>query len=170
MITLKQARQLAEKELKGSHKLGHSLLAGKIMAGLAKTLRADAGLWESVGLLHDIDAVRINYDAEQHGTVAVQMLEGFLPAPALKAIAAHDSHTGVKDESDLSLCLRGADLLALVGEKVAEHRLAALILAGDSGFEMLKTELGENSGWALGLEKFGRRFGLTFQELLSLVL
>jgi uncharacterized protein len=51
MISREEAGRLIEY----SNRYMHGVLTGRIMAALAEALEEDAGLWETVGLLHDLD-------------------------------------------------------------------------------------------------------------------
>ena len=54
--------------------LGHCLSTAAVMKGLATELGEDAALWETIGILHDIDFEEIHEDMEKHGIVGYEML------------------------------------------------------------------------------------------------
>jgi predicted hydrolase (HD superfamily) len=170
MITKNDALALVEQELKGTHKAAHSILAGRIMKGLAPRFNGDPLLWEIVGLCHDIDAKRIGEDISQHGTLAMEMLEGMLPDFALRAIGAHASQTGVKDSSDLALALRAADLVALVDMVVSKEDIRDLLAKGETAYPLLCDKLGDNAGWAEGIRKYAEKNSIPFNDMIAMLL
>jgi len=88
------------------------------MAALAEGLGEDAGLWETVGLLHDLDYDQTRSDTSRHGVLGAEVLKGRLPEEAIHAIASHDHRSGVKPETILDHSLILADALAILMEEV----------------------------------------------------
>jgi putative nucleotidyltransferase with HDIG domain len=114
MISRDEAGRLIEY----SSKYMHGVLTGRIMAALAEGLGEDAGLWETVGLLHDMDYDQTRSDTSRHGVLGAEVLKGRLPEEALHAIASHDHRSGVKPETLLDHSLILADALAILMEEV----------------------------------------------------
>ncbi|HEX9915955.1 MAG TPA: HD domain-containing protein [Candidatus Bathyarchaeia archaeon] len=110
MISVDEARRLMEY----SGRYMHGLLTGRVMGALAEALEEDAGLWEKVGVLHDLDYEQTRADLGRHGVAAAEVLEGRLPLGALHAIASHDHRSGVEPESLLDHSLILADALAIL--------------------------------------------------------
>jgi len=114
MISRDEAGRLIEY----SSRYMHGVLTGRIMAALAEALEEDAGLWETVGLLHDMDYDQTRVGASRHGVVGAYVLKGRLPDEALHAIASHDGGSGVRPETLLDHSLILADALAILMEEV----------------------------------------------------
>jgi len=114
MISREEAGRLIEY----SSRYMHGVLTGRIMAAIALQLEEDAALWETVGLLHDLDYDQTRLDAGRHGVLGVAVLAGRLPEEALHAIASHDHRSGVRPETLLDHSLRLADALAILMEEV----------------------------------------------------
>jgi putative nucleotidyltransferase with HDIG domain len=114
MINMDEASRLIEY----SSRYMHEVLTGRIMAALAEELGEDAGLWETVGLLHDLDYDQTRLDTSRHGVLGAEVLKGRLPEEALHAIASHDHRSGVKPETLLDHSLILADALAILMEEV----------------------------------------------------
>jgi predicted hydrolase (HD superfamily) len=112
LIIKKDALTLIE----SSSKYEHSLLVGRIMRVLAGLLSGDRGLWELIGILHDLDFDQTLDDRSKHGVVAANMLQGKLPGDALYAIMSHDYRTGLQPLSKMDHCLIYADSLAVFAE------------------------------------------------------
>ncbi len=113
MISKKDALRLIEK----SSRRSHMLLVGRIMAVLAGGLGGNRGLWETVGVLHDIDYDQTSEDRSKHGVLAANILRGKLPEEALYAVMSHDHRTGFKPFSKLDHSLVFADALAVLAEE-----------------------------------------------------
>jgi putative nucleotidyltransferase with HDIG domain len=138
MIGVDEARRLIEY----SGRYMHSLAVGRIMAALAEALEEDAGLWETVGLLHDLDYEQTREEPNRHGVAAARVLEGRLPAEALHAIASHDHRSGVEPETLLDHSLVLADALAIL---VAETDLRKPVSSWAMQLAMLK--IAEEKPW-----------------------
>src|SRR4030042_654471 len=110
MISVDEARRLIEY----SGRYMHSLTVGRIMAALAEALEEDAGLWEVVGVLHDLDYDQTRAEHGRHGVAAAQVLGGRLSEEALHAIASHDHRSGGEPGALLDHSLILADALAVL--------------------------------------------------------
>ncbi|HEV2513927.1 MAG TPA: HD domain-containing protein [Devosia sp.] len=127
-LSLAEAEQLVAERLGVSPRAAHSRFVGRLMQQLAGELGADAGLWQLVGLLHDLDYFAVDGDWNRHGVLTAAWLAGRLPDEALAAIAAHDHRTGVRSSTQLAELLRLADGLAVLDETAGrETTVAALI-------------------------------------------
>ncbi|MCK4399364.1 HDIG domain-containing protein [Candidatus Bathyarchaeota archaeon] len=113
LISKKDALRLIE----DSSRRDHMLLVGKIMAVLAGGLGGSRGLWETVGVLHDVDYDQTVEDRSKHGVVAANMLRGKLPEEALYAVMSHDHRAGFRPFSELDHSLVFADALAVLAEE-----------------------------------------------------
>jgi len=138
MISVDEARRLMEY----SGRYMHSLAVGRIMAALAEALEEDAGLWETVGVLHDLDYEQTREERARHGVAAANVLEGRLPQGALHAIASHDHRSGVEPESLLDHSLILADALALL---IAETDLRKPVSSW--AFQMALLKIAETKPW-----------------------
>ena len=113
MISKKDALRLIE----GSSRRDHMLLVGRIMAVLAGGLDGSRGLWETVGVLHDLDYDQTKEDRSKHGVLSANMLRGKLPEEALYAVMSHDHRAGFTPFSKLDHSLVFADALAVLAEE-----------------------------------------------------
>jgi putative nucleotidyltransferase with HDIG domain len=138
MISVDEARRLIEY----SGRYMHSLAVGRIMAALAEALEEDAGLWETAGILHDLDYEQTRAERSRHGVAAARVLEGRLPEEALHAIASHDHRSGVEPETLLDHSLRLADALAVLMEEV-ELRKPVSVWA----FQMALLKIADAKPW-----------------------
>jgi len=109
-------RDEALRLVEGSTKYTHAVLVGKIMAVLARLFSENAGEWEIVGLLHDLDYDSVRGDMSQHGIMAAEIFAGKLSTEGLDAIRAHDHRSGFKPERPLGKALRFADAVAILIE------------------------------------------------------
>jgi predicted hydrolase (HD superfamily) len=113
LISKRDALRLIEE----SSRRDHMLLVGRIMAVLAGGLGGSRGLWEMVGVLHDLDYDQTAEDRTKHGVLAADMLRGKLPERALYAVMSHDHRAGFTPFSKLDHSLVYADALALLAEE-----------------------------------------------------
>jgi putative nucleotidyltransferase with HDIG domain len=118
MISEDEAIQL----IKNTSKYSHALLVSAIMVEIAKKLNEDVGLWEIVGLLHDIDYDEVKGNMQRHGIVATEKLKGRIPNDAIHAIKAHDHRTEFKPKSRLDKALIAADSMAALIEKLGKQK------------------------------------------------
>lgn len=85
----------------------HALATEAVMHALAERLGSDAGLWSRTGLLHDLDYPETESVPEKHGLLAAELLSGFLPDDALRAIRAHNGEAnGCLPETAFDYALR----------------------------------------------------------------
>jgi len=142
MLSVAEAVAVMRRELGESPKAEHSLLVGRIMRELARRFGEDGELWETVGILHDIDLPATSADLSRHGLVAAEMLGESLPPEGLRAIAAHDHRAGLPLLSRLDRSLRGADALALLGQRIPLPELERFAEKGDGALVALQAALG----------------------------
>jgi putative nucleotidyltransferase with HDIG domain len=70
----------------------HCLATGAVMKALAAHLGEDAELWETIGILHDIDFELICGDMQQHGTKGAEILKEHSIDPDLAGIVQRHNH------------------------------------------------------------------------------
>ena len=70
----------------------HCLATGAVMKALAARLGEDADLWETIGILHDIDFELIHGDMQQHGTRGAEILREHGIDPDLFRIVQRHNH------------------------------------------------------------------------------
>lgn len=88
----------------------HCLATGAIMRSLARTRGADEDLWETTGLLHDLDYEETESTPEIHGLKTAERLEGLLPPECIDAIKAHNGeNNGFARKTDFDRLLTAAE-------------------------------------------------------------
>jgi putative nucleotidyltransferase with HDIG domain len=104
---------LVKENVSNRNLVNHMIAVGAIMKGLAEELGKDPDLWETTGILHDIDYEETKDDWKRHAIMSAEMLDGKLPGEALKAIKAHNfENTGVNPETEFDYALICADALS----------------------------------------------------------
>ncbi|MFZ5426528.1 MAG: HDIG domain-containing metalloprotein [Thermodesulfobacteriota bacterium] len=107
MITREEALDLVSAQNPEEHMILHALQTEAVMRALAARLGRDQDLWGMTGLVHDLDYPATKEAPERHGLESAAMLEGKLPAEAVRAITAHNGEmTGVGPETELDFGLR----------------------------------------------------------------
>jgi putative nucleotidyltransferase with HDIG domain len=101
MLSREEALELVSLHVRNAGLIKHMIAVSSIMRGLASRLGEDPGLWELVGMLHDIDYEEVGGDMKRHGLVSAEMVSGLLPEGALRAIRSHNPLTGVKAEGEV---------------------------------------------------------------------
>ena len=90
----------------------HALASEAVLRALARHFGENEEIWGLAGLLHDVDYARTKDKPEDHGRLAVPILEGKLPADAVAAIQAHNSEcTGLAPASRLDFALRAGETI-----------------------------------------------------------
>ena len=112
MITREEALRRVKNHLKNQNLVKHMVAVSAIMRGLAERLGGDPGLWEAVGMLHDIDYEEVGQDWERHGLVSADLVADVLPDDGLHAIKAHNPQTGLEAKSGMDVALIAADALS----------------------------------------------------------
>ena len=135
-MSREEALNLLREYVRNDKLLKHMLAVEAIMRALAVRLGEDPELWGLAGLLHDLDYEITQSDPAKHGIVAAEILKDKLPDHVLRAIMAHNTQTGVKDDSKLAIALRAADAvsglivataLVMPNKKLREVKLDTLI-------------------------------------------
>ena len=140
MVSREEALGILTRYLRDERMVRHCIAVGAVMRALATRLGEDPGLWELVGLLHDVDYDYVGRDMSRHGLGALEILRGVLPQYALEAIAAHNEHNGFKPSSEASVrlthALRASDhlsglivatALVMPSRRLAEVRVDTLL-------------------------------------------
>jgi hypothetical protein len=109
MITREESLALVREHVKNENLLNHMIAVGAIMKGLAEHFGEDPGLWEAVGILHDVDYETFGEDFSQHGAKSAEMVKDLLPEEGIKAILSHNELTGNKAETRFDISLLAAD-------------------------------------------------------------
>lgn len=89
----------------------HCLATAAIMRALAPTLSGDPGVWEEIGILHDIDFEEISGDMQKHGVEGAAILRSAgISEEVAGAVARHNHllHAGSYD-TPLDIALQAAD-------------------------------------------------------------
>lgn len=112
MITRDEARDLVKNHVKNRNLVKHMIAVAAIMRRMAEHFEEDQGLWEAVGMLHDIDYEETNDDFSKHGLVSAEMVVDVLPEEGLRAIRAHNEMTGVEAKTTMEVSLFAVDALS----------------------------------------------------------
>jgi len=164
MIGREEALEMLRREIPQVNLIKHTIAVEAVMRGMARRLGGDEEIWSRAGLLHDLDYAHTMEDPERHARMSVEMLQGALPEPALRAILAHCGH--IPAVSPMEKAIRCADpVTGLITAAVFMHparKLAAL----DVGFLMKRfkekrfaaganrEQISECEGLGLSLEEF----------------
>lgn len=70
-----EALSLLKQHVKSESLIGHCISTAAVMKGLARELKQDENLFETIGILHDIDFEEINEDMTKHGLAGYDMLK-----------------------------------------------------------------------------------------------
>lgn len=91
--------------------INHCLATGAVMKALAEKLGEDAGLWETIGVLHDIDFELIHGDMQLHGKKGADILIGAGIDPAIVSIVQRHNHMLFSGtyEKPVEIALQAAD-------------------------------------------------------------
>lgn len=110
-ISPADARELFRKHVSSESLYRHCLATAAIMGELARERNEESPeIWESAGMLHDIDMELVGDDHRRHGILAAELLHGLLPEPFIHAIAAHNGQlNGEVRTSDLDYLLSAAE-------------------------------------------------------------
>ncbi|WP_292427557.1 HDIG domain-containing metalloprotein [Methanoregula sp.] len=89
----------------------HCLATGAVMRALAARLGEDAELWETIGILHDIDFELIHGDMQQHGAKGAEILREHGIDPDLAGIVQRHNHSLFSGTYDrpVEIALQAAD-------------------------------------------------------------
>jgi len=131
-----EALELLRQHLQNENLVKHCIAVGAIMKGLANRFGEDEELWETIGILHDIDYEETKNDHERHGLISVEILKGKVPEEVLDAIPKHNELTGMKMEKKVDFALTCAD--AISGLIVATALVHPNKLSGVEGSSVKK--------------------------------
>jgi len=112
MLSREECLRLVREHVKNENLVNHMVGVGAIMRGLGERFGEDPGLWEAVGILHDIDYESFGEDFSKHGLLSAEMVQGLLPEEAVSAIKAHNDLTGFKAEKRMEVALLAADAVS----------------------------------------------------------
>jgi putative nucleotidyltransferase with HDIG domain len=119
-----------KEHVKQENLVNHMIAVGAIMRGVAERLKENQDLWESVGILHDIDYENVGENWKRHGLVSAEMVSDLLPEEGLKAIRAHNPRKGVIAETPMEIALLAADglsgLVVSTGLMMPDKKLASV--------------------------------------------
>jgi putative nucleotidyltransferase with HDIG domain len=169
MILRDESLERVKQYVKNDGLVKHMIAVSAIMRGVAERLGEDTGLWEAVGMLHDIDYEEVGGDWNRHGLVSAEMVAGVLPEEGLHAIKAHNSLTGVEAKSAMDVALFAADglsgLVVATGLMMPDRKLAQVKV------KSLTRKFKDNS-FARGVNRENimrcEELGLGFEEFLAL--
>jgi len=112
MLSREECLRLVREHVKNENLVNHMVGVGAIMRGLGERFGEDPGLWEAVGILHDVDYESFGEDFSKHGLISAEMVQDLLPEEAVSAIRAHNDLTGFKAERRMEVALLAADAIS----------------------------------------------------------
>ncbi|QYZ78362.1 HDIG domain-containing protein [Methanofollis formosanus] len=91
----------------------HCIATAAVMRGLAEALDEDTDLWETIGILHDIDFEAVGEDMTRHGIEGARILrdEG-LPEEVCRGVERHNHTLFGPYTEPLDLALQSADSIS----------------------------------------------------------
>ncbi len=91
--------------------VGHCISTAAVMKGLASELGQDAVLWETIGILHDIDFEEIDEDMVKHGLVGYEILRAAGIGDDIALPIKRHNHMifGTDYTTPVEICLQVAD-------------------------------------------------------------
>ena len=135
---LRRARELLDEYIPADNLKKHSLATEAIMRDLAPRYGADADLWGTAGLLHDLDYEETKDDMGRHGEVTAAILrrEGY-PEEMIEAIRSHNAdNLGIERTKPFGIALAAAEsatgliaamALILPSKKVADVKTKSVV-------------------------------------------
>jgi hypothetical protein len=91
----------------------HCVATGAIMRAVAPHLNEDPDLFETIGILHDIDYEIVSGDMERHGMVGAEMVRGAGKSEEIAdAVMKHNHHLFSDHSTPVDLCLQSADSIS----------------------------------------------------------
>jgi hypothetical protein len=92
----------------------HCLATGAVMKSLARHQEEDENLWETIGILHDIDFELIHEDMQQHGRKGAEILKENGIDPDIAHIVERHNHLlyGGTYDRPVEIALQSADSLS----------------------------------------------------------
>ncbi|MDD5418439.1 MAG: HDIG domain-containing protein [Methanomicrobiaceae archaeon] len=105
-----EARELLHRYVKSDALIAHSLATAAIMREVARHLGEDAGLWETIGLLHDIDYEVTGGDMQRHGPAGYDILRAHGVSEEIAEIVRRHNHTlFTGHDTPVEIALQAAD-------------------------------------------------------------
>lgn len=135
---LQRARELLDEYIPADNLKKHCLATEAIMRDLAPRYDADADLWGTAGLLHDLDYEETKDDMGRHGEVTAALLrrEGY-PEEMIEAIRSHNAdNLGIERTKPFGIALAAAEsatgliaamALILPSKKVADVKTKSVV-------------------------------------------
>jgi putative nucleotidyltransferase with HDIG domain len=135
---LRRARELLDEYIPADNLKKHCLATEAIMRALAPRYGADADLWGTAGLLHDLDYDETKDDMGRHGEVTATILrrEGY-PEEMIEAIRSHNAdNLGIERTKPFGIALAAAEsatgliaamALILPSKKVADVKTKSVV-------------------------------------------
>jgi hypothetical protein len=167
MLSAVDAEILVKQHLGDTPRANHSRFVAYVMRQLAPGFSGPAGLWEVVGLCHDLDYFHTSGDWSQHGLVTIKWLGDSIPVEARNAIAAHDHRTGVQADTILADMLKAADAIAIIDQRLGRGWVSDADLANP--YALLRSQLGDRSYLSDTLERYSGKHGLAFSRIVEIV-
>jgi putative nucleotidyltransferase with HDIG domain len=117
MLSREEALQLVKENVKKENLIKHMLAVEAIMKKCAEFLGEDQNEWDLVGLLHDIDFDKIDYEdpesVKKHGLISEDILKGKVSDEIIHCIKSHNfENLGVMPESKMDYCMIAADAIS----------------------------------------------------------
>ena len=136
MLTRDEALNLVREHVKKENNIKHMVAVGAVMKATAVRLGEDTGMWEAVGILHDIDFELCTGMAD-HTLKAKEILGGKVDDHVIEAIMAHNYEaTGVPVDNRLKIALIAADAvsglviacaLVMPSKKLADVQVSSVV-------------------------------------------
>jgi HD domain len=166
MLTAAEADALVSEYLGATPRAAHTRFVAYVMRQLARTFAADADLWETVGLCHDLDFFKTGDNRSQHGLLTVQWLGDRIPAEAQTAIASHDHRTGVRADTLVADVLKIADVIAIIDAKLGRRMLCDV--DRNDPLTALRTRLADRPHLCDMLERYTKKHNLPVQRVIDI--
>ncbi|MFH0949384.1 MAG: HD domain-containing protein [Candidatus Aenigmatarchaeota archaeon] len=132
----KEALQIMKDNLKKDYMVKHSLAVAAIMKKTAEYLNDDQELFETIGILHDIDFEQISCP-EEHTLISEELLKGKIADDMIRSIKSHNfERTEVEPQSNIDYALIATDAisglivacaLVMPSKKLADVKLSTVI-------------------------------------------
>jgi hypothetical protein len=105
------ALTLLKQHVTSTSLIGHCLSTAAVMKGLAKELGEDGNLWETIGILHDIDYEEIHEDMNKHGLAGYDILRAAGIGDEIALPIKRHNHMifGTDYTTPVEICLQVAD-------------------------------------------------------------
>ncbi|MFH0832375.1 MAG: HDIG domain-containing metalloprotein [Candidatus Aenigmatarchaeota archaeon] len=107
-----EALQIMKEHLKKDYMIKHSLAVAAIMKGVADCIKDDVELYETIGILHDIDFEKIS-KPEEHTIITEMLLKEKASDELIRNIKSHNfEHTKINPEKNVEHALIAADAIS----------------------------------------------------------